>query len=161
MEKEKCIEIITNGLYEDNFYIIGSLGRKKQLFTNVYNIVSNHIDDMENDKEINQDYSFDEISESVKFALDYTTDRYLNEDLTHFFRAWFMFIYNWNSNVKNEENIARNCKSGLRLLDQNLSIKETIGIMKKCNEQMRRLSNWMPPAFEVSRHILNRIDNEE
>lgn len=159
MNKEKCMEIISNGLYE-NYNIAISLSKRKQLFEDSFKIISKHISDMENDLSINNDYDFDTIEKSVKFALDYVVDRHMNEELIHFFKAWFEIVYNWNNNVEKNESINRDCKSGLRILDQNLSIRESIGTMKRCNEQMKRFVNWMPPAFEVSKHILSRLDND-
>lgn len=159
MDKQKCIDIIGNGLNSN--FISFSLTRKKEVFVDTFNMIRSHIAKMENDEEIEYTYSIENLMETLNFSLDYVSTRHLNEDLTEFFTAWFTLIFNWNENLNKNDEIGRKCRTGIRLLEQFISIKEAIGMMKKCTDHMRRFSGWMPPAFEVSRHILDRLDDKK
>jgi len=160
MEKKKCIEIINDSIFNDGF-IITKLGSKINDFQTCYNIINYHINILENDENITDDYNSNIIINSVNYSISYIIENYLNNKLVDFFKAWLTVIYNWNENILQNNDLKMNCKVGLRLLDQYISINESIEVLKKCCNNMKRYLNWSPPAFEVNKQIIERLNKEE
>lgn len=81
-------------------------------------------------------------------------------DALHLFKDSSLLVFNWNNNTHNNAALAGTVNAVDNLVEGNLTLRETIQILKKMNDRMSNLQSWSPPAFEVSQHLMDALKKE-
>ena len=74
-----------------------------------------------------------------------------------FMKDFTLVIFNWNNNVGEDQKINIETKLITNVIEGQLTMRETIEIMKAINERMITLQNWNPPAFKISQSLFNAL----
>lgn len=71
-----------------------------------------------------------------------------------------LLFHNWNQNVVKDGSLETRIAILSRLVNMQLTLIETIEIMKRIGKKQHELSQYRPPAFELSRHYLKSLEGD-
>ncbi len=73
------------------------------------------------------------------------------------FKDFSLLIFNWNHSGIRSNEVKNECHSIRDIVDGNLTMRDTINIMKEVSAHFSKLREWNPPAFEISKSLLERL----
>lgn len=85
----------------------------------------------------------------------------IDPNITPFIESFCLLIFNWNGNTIHDESVNMFTSFLPNLIKNHLSILETINILKHLIGHLNKVSNWMPPAIDISKHYFNTIKEKE
>lgn len=125
-----------------------------------FGIMQKHIDELNAEKRPSE-HDPRRVHRTVEFLKETILYEPLDRGFQNFAWAWIFLVQNWNNNVGKSESMRRDCDYCIRLLDDFVSIKEATETMKVLNKKLRDFKSWNPPAFEVSKHFINYLEEED
>jgi len=97
------------------------------------------------------------VSDIVRHMKNWVMFEAMNIDTLRFINDFALVIYNWNNNSHRDPRLHDDCTFIMNLTDGNLSMRDTINILKHLNKRMSDLRSWNPPAFEISKSLMNSL----
>ncbi|MHA1286147.1 MAG: hypothetical protein ACTSPB_01965 [Candidatus Thorarchaeota archaeon] len=76
-------------------------------------------------------------------------------DLT---KEFGLLIFNWNNSIGKRPDITQNILLATRIVDAHMALVDAIFVAKTLCSQMRKLMQWTPPAFDLSRAYLKSLE---
>jgi len=76
-------------------------------------------------------------------------------DLT---KEFGLLIFNWNNSIGKRPDIAQNILLATRVVDAHMALVDAIFVAKTLCSQMRKLTQWTPPAFDLSKAYLKSLE---
>lgn len=83
----------------------------------------------------------------------------LSSDFCNFVSALAELIYNWNNNTFRDQQTNIICLYIGRISEVRNIVLETTKVVKNAEHRMRDLSNWSPPAFDISGAYFEKLLN--
>ncbi len=146
-----------NGLTTHNYFNTKILSKVEF----VYKEVLKNIEDMTNDIEMVSDDTF---NKNVINAMSQIRRTIFVSKITPIFSDFVLgyieIIHSWNNNLSKNPEITELVFHSKRLLEQHLTITEASEQLKMLTTMVKNLSNWMPPAFEISKHYIDLLNEE-
>jgi len=88
----------------------------------------------------------------------------VNEPIVPIFRdlsrLYLLLMFNWNKELGKRGDIGKQISTAEKIVTAQMTMFDTIDLLKYLLKQGRNMRNWSPPAFELSRHYLESLDNE-
>ncbi|RLF63133.1 MAG: hypothetical protein DRN30_06995 [Thermoplasmata archaeon] len=102
------------------------------------------------------------IHDGVRLMLNVVMNAKLNDYIRNLAYMYATFAKNWCQNVKYNDDIISYANAIELLVTQNATILDAIDMMRMFLNKYRRVIEYSPPAFEVSKHFLEKmIENNE
>jgi len=161
MELKECLNTI------DNFLKKGSLryqllsANTQEKFVKSVDMIKYHIDLMKKELDPGENYPKNLIPETLSVLRKYILEAPLDVEFRKFCVAYCELVFNWNQNFKKgDEKIKEKVLFIIRILDQHLTILESIDVLRQLLSQLKSFREWTPPAFELSKHYLNILEED-
>ena len=158
MNIEENFKIIEN-LFGGGLKTKVSFGKKINLFREVYNNIRKNIQELDDEKKPTE-FDHDQILETIRFLRQKAMYEPLDSYFTDFCRAWLFLVFNWNNNTCQSPTIKQESETVQRLLDNFISMSEVMILLKNLNNRLQHFKNWSPPAFEISKHFIDYLDEK-
>jgi ATP-dependent Lon protease len=127
----------------------------KTKFHESISLMKSHIDILTQDKTIE---NFDSkktpqiIEECISYLNITTSENQVNEKLKQFCLDYCFLTSNWNQNVLKSQPLNSKIQYMLRIINQTLTLTDSLSILKHLNKKLEKQLNWRPPTFELSDH---------
>lgn len=156
MDKKSCLtsieKYLESGRLESNVF----LGKRKVSMQKVFAKMKKNIVVLENDG-LPQDNYKEEIINSLKHIRNTVMEVPVSKNDADFCLMWCELIGNINDNTEKDDEISKRLNFIVRLINQHLTINESIEVLRALNKKFRDVKNWMPPSFEVAKHYLDYL----
>lgn len=102
--------------------------------------------------------------------IDVLVERPITEFFKNMVVPYLDLVNNWNQQIAKNDGITNSIRYSKRILEDNMTISDSIGVMRNLLAKLRREQQYRPPAYELSKHYLkelqdkilqNRLKNEE
>lgn len=149
-------------LYSDfSVYIISRFYREK--FQESLDLMWNHIHILERD-EIIEDFDPKitprTIEECINHLMNVSTEVKMDNQFRQFIERYIFIVHNWNNNVWKNNNFNHKIQYLQRFIENRLNLDETVDVLNKLSKKLGRHKEWLPPAFELSKHYYNLLKEE-
>ena len=88
----------------------------------------------------------------------------VNEPIVPIFRdlsePYLLLVLNWNKELGKRPDIEATIDTTRKIVLAQMTMLDTIGLLKTLLKRGREIKNWSPPAFELSRHYLETLNEE-
>ena len=149
----KEIEDFLNDEMESNIF----LKDKREDFISTYNNIIKNIEEKEQN-ELLTSFKHDIILELIRYIKKILLYDPLKPYYANFIHNWIFLVYNWNENICQSGDIKSECELIKRLNENYLTMSETISLLKNLHQSLNNLNQWSPPAFEISKHVINKLE---
>jgi len=146
MEFEQSQKIIEEYLEK---YKLRDLGK-------CYKQIVQHIDLLQNDKELTK-FNMDFMVDQTRVLMKAILSDGLDIDQCRFIEAFSELIFNWNANVEKNPDIDLYTQIMKRMVGIIILLQNNIALMKKANDRWHVLTNWAPPAYDMSKAYLESL----
>lgn len=142
----------------ESIYIIHP--KYKVKFHESISLMKSHIDILTQDKTIK---NFDStktpqiIVECITYLNIVVSENKVNEELKKFCLDYSFLTSNWNQNVLKSNPLNSKIQYMLRVINNTLTVNDSLSILKHLNKKLEKQLNWRPPAFELSDHYYNLL----
>lgn len=92
------------------------------------------------------------ISRAIYMLADIFITGEITKDFISFCSSYALLVYNWNNNMATNPNIGLGVRILNRLIGDRLSMDDAISVMKLLVRKLKSLAEYQPPAFSLSRH---------
>ena len=76
-------------------------------------------------------------------------------------RFYLLLVFNWNKELGKRPDIELSVSAAQRIVEGQMTMIDTINLLKTVSERLQKLSGYEPPAFELSRHYLQSLEGEK
>ena len=76
-------------------------------------------------------------------------------------RFYLLLVFNWNKELGKRPDIELSVSAVQRIVEGQMTMIDTINLLKTVSERLQRLNRYGPPAFELSRHYLQSLGGEK
>lgn len=73
-------------------------------------------------------------------------------------RFYLLLVFNWNKELGKRADIEASVSTVQRIVEGQMTMIDTINILRALLERARKTQQYSPPAFELSRHYLESLD---
>jgi len=108
-------------------------------------------------KEKTTEEEISQIKKALNFLLQTAIEKPITPILKDLIDEFIIFIANWNENLGKEIEIRQKIYTLRRFVDYHLSVIDAIQILKTLAKKTEEIQRFSPPAFELSRHYLNSL----
>lgn len=158
MKLNECYCVIENFLQHKGAYYGIHKNQQEKLWKSLH-MIKNHISLMEKEEQV-PDFPISVVFTPLTFLRGYVLDYALDDNVRTFLQAYCELVRNWNENLSQNEDISKEVRTIMKLIDMQLTMNESMSILRNLNKRMRELLNWNPPSFELSRHYQKFLDGE-
>jgi len=138
-----------------------TFGGGADMIENSYRIIKEHSERAIKDEPIEAKNS--EV-QSVERAIDYLTDLQLNKPLTPIYKDLLFLLIplynNWNNNCIKSKDIGSKLSFLERMFRNSLTMEELFFVMRKLLHEAKKILEYSPPAFKLSRAYSGVIEAE-
>lgn len=89
----------------------------------------------------------------------------VNQPIVPIFRdlsmCYLLLIFNWNKELGKRIDIETSVIAVQRIVEGQMTMIDTINLLKTVSERLQKLNRYEPPAFELSRHYLQSLEREK
>lgn len=128
----------------------------------VLEIVECQMNDLAEDKTVE---ASGEEKSRVKEVVNLFLSIVVNQPIVPIFRDlsrfYLLLVFNWNKELGKRVDIETSVNATQRIVEGQMTMIETISLLKVLLKRGRDMKNWSPPAFELSRHYLETLDKEK
>lgn len=135
-----------------------TFGPSYAMFSETYKFIKLNIEEVSSNKELTP-HDHNDIYETVRSLKYNVLYEHNNYDTLKFIELWSLVVFNWNENICKSPAISDSCKEITLILNGYLTIREATDLLKIMIERMREFQGWQPPAFEISKHFIDYLDN--
>ncbi len=154
-ETRKAIELYLN-LAEKHDYMNNHIENQ---IKECYEFINKQIDLLTKDEEP-EEVDFKVVHIALDSLKKITLYNPLTPNYIAFVTQYIELVRNWNSNFKNDDVIKENLVMMMRLIKQHFSIMEASEILKGLCMRLRDFKSWLPPAFDVSGHYIDLLNED-
>lgn len=101
----------------------------------------------------------------VKEVVDLFLSIAVNEPIVSIFRDlskfYLLLMFNWNKELGKRPDIEKQISTAQKIVAAQVTMLDTIDLLKYLLKQGHNMRNWNPPAFELSRHYLESLSKEK
>ncbi|GAI80579.1 unnamed protein product, partial [marine sediment metagenome] len=101
----------------------------------------------------------------VKEVADLFLSIAVNEPITPIFRDlskfYLLLMFNWNKELGKRPDIEKQISTAQKIVMAQMTMLDTIDLLKYQLKRGRDMRNWNPPAFELSRHYLETLEKKD
>jgi len=90
----------------------------------------------------------------------YCLDKPITVYAIDFIKEFTLLMYNWNVNVNKNRTVEKDIRLIRNIIEMKTTIDESIQLLKRLIEKAKRTANYMPPAFEMSKHYLQILQRK-
>jgi len=76
-------------------------------------------------------------------------------------RFYLLLVFNWNKELGKRADIEASVSTVQRIVEGQMTMIDTINILRALLERARKTQQYGPPAFELSRHYLETLNKEK
>ncbi len=138
-----------------------TFGSSFELILSVFNLMEKNMNDLVEDKEVKVS---DKDKENVKRVVNIFLNVAVDQPITPLFRdlshCYLLLAFNWNKELGKMKNVENIIKAVQRITDGQLTMVDTISLMKQLQARLKSFQNYNPPVFELSRHYLETLIEE-
>ena len=128
----------------------------------VFELMLRQMDDLAEDKAV--EASREEKSR-VKEVVNLFLSIAVNQPIVPIFRElsrfYLLLVFNWNKELGKRPDIELSVSAVQRIVEGQMTMIDTINLLKTVSERLQRLNRYGPPAFELSRHYLQSLGGEK
>lgn len=73
---------------------------------------------------------------------------------------YMQLVFNWNNALLQDAELVTRIRATSNIVESQLTMLDTINLLKKLLKQGHDMKNWSPPAFELSRHYLETLEKK-
>ncbi len=95
------------------------------------------------------------VKEVVNLFLSIAVNRPIVSIFRDLSRFYLLLVFNWNKELGKRPDIELSVSAAQRIVEGQMTMIDTINLLKTVSERFQKLSGYEPPAFELSRHYLN------
>jgi len=159
-EVRKNIEYVLSS--RENYFDIIDRDKINEIHQ-LYDILLNQINLLQDSKEVEKN-ELNKVEQIVcnvyPYIINVCVMKPLSEDIRLFLLSLNQLLFNWNINSVNSRNISDYCTTITNLVNDYVSLIEMIKMLKYLVEQVNKISTWLPPSLDVSKHYSNLIENQ-
>lgn len=128
----------------------------------VFELVQRQMNELAEDKNV-------EVSEEEKSRVKQVAGLFLsiavNEPIVPIFRdlskLYLLLIFNWNKELGKRPDIENQISTAQKIVMAEMTMVDTISLLKTLLKRGREMKSWSPSAFELSKHYLETLNKEE
>lgn len=128
----------------------------------VFELLQRQMNELAEDKAVE---ASGEEKSRVKEVADLFLSIAVNEPITPIFRDlskfYLLLMFNWNKELGKRPDIEKQISTSQKIVMAEMTMLDTIDLLKYLLKRGRDMKNWTPPAFELSRHYLETLDKEK
>lgn len=144
--------------YQKDLIAVFSVGGVEKL-RKVLGIIESQLNQLNEGKKV-------VISDADKSRVKEIVDLFMNiaiyQPIAPIFRdlseAYLVLVFNWNRELVGIADIAKNILATQHIVRRQMTIYETVNLVKMVSAKLERLSQYEPPAFELSKHYLKSLE---
>lgn len=125
-------------------------------------IMECQMDDLAQDKKIE---ASDKDKSTVKEALNLFLSIAVSQPITLIFRdlskTYLLLAFNWNRELGKRQDMESAIRAVQGIVEGQLTMFDTINLLKTLSQRGREMLDYRPPAFELSRHYLESLREEK
>jgi hypothetical protein len=99
------------------------------------------------------------VKESLSILNNTFLTQLVSEDFNTFIKQYVGLVFNWNSLAQNQD-IGQYLQGLNNLVVYQNTVVETMQVLKVLIREVKGMKDFMPPAFKVSKHYLQAIQDE-
>ncbi|MHA1286995.1 MAG: hypothetical protein ACTSPB_06265 [Candidatus Thorarchaeota archaeon] len=134
-------------------------GPRQQLIEKVFRLITNQLDKQIKGEEVEATGREKSV---VKEVTSIFLRKAIHDPITPFFRdltkEFGLLIFNWNNSLGKKPDIAQNVLLATRIVDAHMALVDAIFVAKALCDKMRKLMQWTPPAFDLSKAYLKSLE---
>ena len=124
-----------------------------------FEIMECQMDDLAEDTEV---AASGEEKSRVKEVVNLFLSIAVNQPIVPIFRDlsrfYLLLVFNWNKELGKRADIEASVSAVQRIVEGQMTMIDTINILRALLERARKTQQYSPPAFELSRHYLESLD---
>lgn len=125
-----------------------------------FQVMKNHMDRLSKDEEVK--VGRNEMA-CVKTAVNTIFKRVVHESIDDYLRdlaiLYMRLVFNWNNALSKDAELATLIRATSSIADGQMTMLDTINLLKRLIKQGSEMLNWRPPAFELARHYLESLND--
>ena len=100
------------------------------------------------------------IKEAVNLFLDIAMNRSITPIFRDLSRTYLLLAFNWNKELGRRLDMESAIRATQGIVEGQLTMLDTINLLKELVKRGKEMVNYRPPAFELSRHYLESLQGE-
>lgn len=140
-------------------FIEASLSEYPKELQELYKLIMDQIKLLGDDKEV-PNFDFEQCKRSIRILVSMVLEGNTSGKYGQFLEGFIELVFNWNNNLKKDEDIFMLCKCSKILLASSFSISRASDSMRQTLEQLYIYKGWLPPAYDLSIPYLNALLDE-
>ncbi len=137
-------------------------GQRVDTVKGVFELVYRQMNELAEDKKI--EVTGEEKSR-VKGIVDLFLNIAINQPIAPIFRDlsrfYLLLVFNWNKELGKRADIESQIATIQKIVTAQMTMLDTIDLLKYLLKRGRDTRNWNPPAFELSRHYLETLEKKD
>ncbi|GAI60825.1 unnamed protein product [marine sediment metagenome] len=128
----------------------------------VFELMLRQMDDLAEDKAV--EASGEEksrVKEVVNLFLSIAVNRPIVPIFRDLSRFYLLLVFNWNKELGKRPDIELSVSAAQRIVEGQMTMIDTINLLKTVSERLQKLIGYEPPAFELSRHYLQSLEEKK
>jgi len=127
----------------------------------VFNLIVEDMDELIQDKEIKATgKEKSRVKETVNLFLYVAVNQPIVPIFRDLSRELGLLIFNWNKVVGKRPDIEIEVLATRRIVDNQMTMLDAIMVLKSLTQRLKRLEQYSPPAFQLSKAYLKSLDEE-
>lgn len=157
---QKTIDTVKKGLYQDISIRVFIGDKNLNLFKKCTMEMEKDIMDGMNDDDVNiEEENVSKIIETLNFLMRRILISPVKNSVREFINSYCNLAMNWNKLSCNDV-INETIDAVLIHMEYHLTVVETTKHLKYLLDEMKKYREFAPPAFELSRHFMNSIEED-
>jgi hypothetical protein len=140
-------------------FIENSIDEYPPEFKEFYLLIMQHISSLQKDERV-EEFDIDFCKKITRELVTFCIDQNTSGKYGQFLEGFCELIFNWNNNLKQDEDIFVYCKCIKVLIASSFIVTKSSDAMKKTLEQLYTYKGWLPPAYDLSIPYLNVLLDE-
>jgi hypothetical protein len=143
--------------YIDSYASIYTINKKFRIkISESLKLINSHIEILNQEKQV-ETFDSNNIIECLSYLNLIVSEKEIDEPLKKFCSDYCFLTSNWNQNVLKSTVINQKIQFILRVINNTLTIDDSLSILKHLTTKLEKELKWRPPAFELSSHYFNLL----
>ncbi|MBA7575291.1 hypothetical protein ES708_17112 [subsurface metagenome] len=125
-------------------------------------IMESQMNDLAEDKEVEASgKEKSKVKEVVNLFLSIAVNQPILPIFRDLSRFYLLLVFNWNKELGKRIDIETSVSAVQRIVEGQMTMIDTINLLKTVSERLQKLNRYGPPAFELSRHYLESLEEKK
>ena len=160
MGVETTISIIEDYLNCETKYFSFLPPERIHMIKEATELMKKNIDTLSKDEEV-EEINIELVKKCMQILLHSVLNNPISEHTRTFVKEYSILSYNWNNNLSKDEMIYSLSEALGRMIDNHFTILEATESLKQIVSYFSDLKQWLPPAFDISKHYFNASQEEK